>query len=176
MTLHDYTGHSGDVQTDGTGQVTITIPKNTNGLGYVCYSRAGIGGPFQVVGQDVTQQYEGSQDLDIKPADNTTFVPVCRVFVAAGRPIKGALDYFDTTNWTDATTYSARAGRSKRSQARGRGLRTEHPPGSINLGHGRPDRLLHVQDSFGQYADQNAKPSYKLSVTYRAPQVLDPGQ
>ena len=39
VTLHDYTGHSGDVQTDGNGQVTITIPKNTNGLGYVCYSR-----------------------------------------------------------------------------------------------------------------------------------------
>src|SRR5208337_3587490 len=94
--LHDYTGHSGDVQTDGNGQVTITIPKNTKGLGYVCYSRARNGGPFEVVGHDVTQDYEGTQDLDIKPADNTTFVQVCRVFVAAGRPIKGALR-FDTT-------------------------------------------------------------------------------
>src|SRR6266436_2374845 len=36
--LHDYTGHGGDVRTDGSGKVTITIPRNVNGLGYVCYS------------------------------------------------------------------------------------------------------------------------------------------
>ena len=42
--LHDYTGHSGDIQTDGGGRATFAIPKNINGLGYVCYSREGIDG------------------------------------------------------------------------------------------------------------------------------------
>ena len=152
--LHDYTGHSGDVQTDGNGRVTITIPKNTNGFGYVCYSRAGIGGPFEVAGQDVTQDYEGAQDLDIKPADNTTFVQVCRVFVAAGQADQRRARLLRHHQVDRRDDHSARAGRPERSQARVRGLRTEHPPGSIHLGHGRPDRLLHLQDSLGQHADR----------------------
>ena len=72
--LHDYTGHAGDVQTDGNGRATIIIPKNANGFGYVCYSRTDIGGGFEVTSLSVTQEYEGAQDLDIKPADNTATV------------------------------------------------------------------------------------------------------
>jgi len=41
VSLHDYTGHSPDVVTDGSGSVTITIPRNQNGASYVCYSRQG---------------------------------------------------------------------------------------------------------------------------------------
>src|ERR1043165_8415440 len=52
--LHDYTGHSRDVRTDERGRVTITIPRNNGGLGYVCYSRAGIGGDFRTQGHSVT--------------------------------------------------------------------------------------------------------------------------
>ena len=51
VNLHDYTGHSGDVQTDGNGRVTITIPKNTNGLGYVCYSARGSVDPSRSWGR-----------------------------------------------------------------------------------------------------------------------------
>jgi len=174
--LHDYTGHSGDVQTDGTGRVTITIPKNTNGLGYVCYSRAGIGGPFQVVGQDVTQQYEGSQDLDIKPADNTTFVPVCRVFVAAGRPIKGALDYFDTTNWTDATSIQLELDDPNGAKLAAGDFVRNTPQGQSISATAGPTGFYTIRIRSANTPSQNAKPSYKLSVTYRAPQVLDPGQ
>jgi len=176
VTLHDYTGHSGDVQTDGTGRVTITIPKNTNGLGYVCYSRAGIGGPFQVVGQDVTQQYEGSQDLDIKPADNTTFVPVCRVFVAAGRPIKGALDYFDTTNWTDATSIQLELDDPNGAKLAAGDFVRNTPQGQSISAPAGPTGFYTFRIRSANTPSQNAKPSYKLSVTYRAPQVLDPGQ
>jgi len=174
--LHDYTGHSGDVQTDGTGRVTITIPKNTNGLGYVCYSRAGIGGPFQVVGQDVTQQYEGSQDLDIKPADNTTFFPVCRVFVAAGRPIKGALDYFDTTNWTDATSIQLELDDPNGAKLAAGDFVRNTPQGQSISATAGPTGFYTIRIRSANTPSQNAKPSYKLSVTYRAPQVLDPGQ
>ncbi|HXB06165.1 MAG TPA: hypothetical protein VNW04_03595, partial [Puia sp.] len=42
--LHDYAGHAPDVITDAGGNATINIPRNTNGLGYVCYSLAGQSG------------------------------------------------------------------------------------------------------------------------------------
>jgi len=173
--LHDYTGHSGDVQTDGNGQVTITIPKNTNGLGYVCYSRAGIGGPFEVVGHDVTQDYEGTQDLDIKPADNTTFVQVCRVFVAAGRPIKGALR-FDTTKWADATSITLELDDPSWAKLASRDFARDTPQGESISATADPTGYYTFRIRSANTPTENAKPSYKLSVTYRAPQVLDPGQ
>ena len=173
--LHDYTGHSGDVQTDGNGQVTITIPKNTNGLGYVCYSGAGIGGPFEVVGQDVTQDYEGAQDLDIKPADNTAFVQVCRVFVAAGRPIKGALR-FDTTKWTNATTITLELDDPSGAKLASHDFAQDTPQGESISATAGPTGFYAFKIRSSNTPAENLKPSYKLSVTYRAPQVLDPGQ
>ena len=173
--LHDYTGHAGDVQTDGNGQVSITIPKNTNGLGYVCYSREGIGGPFEVVGHDVTQDYEGAQDLDIKPADNTAFVQVCRVFVAAGLPIKGALR-FDTTKWTNATTITLELDDPSGAKLASHDFTQDTPQGESISATAGPTGFYTFRIRSANTPTENAKPSYKLSVTYRAPQVLDPGQ
>ena len=170
--LHDYTGHGGDVRTDDHGRVTITIPRNDGGRGYVCYSRAGIGGDFAIQGHSVTQDYEGAQDLDIKPADSTQFVQVCRVWVAQGKPIRASLRY-DTSSWTDATslvleltdptgtrietrTYTLKAqGEALDATAATTGwytfrIRSVNPPAA------------------------NPQPSYKLTVTYQAPQELCP--
>jgi len=166
--LHDYTGHGGDIRTDNRGHATITIPRNNGGLGYVCYSRAGIDGDFAIRGHIVTQDYEGAQDLDIKPADSTQFVQVCRVWVAQGKPIRAALLY-DTTSWTDSTrivlelidptgilteirTYALKAqGEALDATAATTGwytfrIRSVNPPAA------------------------NPQPSYKLTVTYQAPQ------
>jgi alpha-amylase len=100
--LHDYTGHAGDLRTDGNGRVTVRIPKNTGGFGYVCYSRAGFDGGFEVRGQSVTQDYEGARDLDIQPATPGEVVQVCRVWVAAGTEVRAAL-HFDPALWTAET-------------------------------------------------------------------------
>ena len=102
VALHDYTGHGGDVTTNGSGSVTITIPANVNGAGYVCYSRAGITGSFSTAGGSVTQEYAGAQDLDIKPADPAALNQVCRVYALAGQPIVGTLNY-DVTGWNAST-------------------------------------------------------------------------
>lgn len=102
VTLHDYTDHASDIRTDGQGRATFTIPKNEGGFGYVCYSRAGIAGAFPILVQRVTQDYEGAPDVDIKPADSTEFVQVCRIWAAQDTPIRGAL-HFDTTSWTETT-------------------------------------------------------------------------
>jgi len=40
--LHDYTGHADDQWTDAQGHVTIWLPPNDDGHGYVCYSLAGL--------------------------------------------------------------------------------------------------------------------------------------
>lgn len=66
--LHDYSGHAGDVWTDGQGNATIGIPPNDNGTGYVCYGRAGLSKSNSVERLSTTQLFEGSDDLDIGPA------------------------------------------------------------------------------------------------------------
>jgi alpha-amylase len=169
--LHDYTGHSGDVKTDGNGRATITIPKNTNGLGYVCYSREGIGGGFNPPPHDATQDYEGAQDLDIKPADNTAFVQVCRVFVAAGRPIKGALR-FDTSKWTGATTITLELDDPSGAKIASHDFAKGTPQGESISATAGPTGFYTFRIRSANTPTENAKPSYTLSVTYRAPQGL----
>ncbi|WP_165864355.1 alpha-amylase family glycosyl hydrolase [Capsulimonas corticalis] len=100
--LHDYTGHAADVTTDGGGNVTLALPAAVSGNGYVCYAPAGVSGGFTVSGVATTQEYAGAQDLDIKPADNTAQIQVCRVWVASGSPVTGAL-FYDTASWTSST-------------------------------------------------------------------------
>ena len=81
--LHDYSGHSGDVWTDGNGNATIGIPENDNGLGYVCYSRVGLDKPNHVRRLATTQVFEGAPDLDIEPATPNDETRVGRVWCAA---------------------------------------------------------------------------------------------
>ena len=100
--LHDYTGHAADVTTDGSGNVTLNLPVATSGMGYVAYSTLGASGGFTVNTTATTQEYAGAQDLDIKPADNTAQIQVCRVWVASGKSVTGAL-FYDTTSWTAGT-------------------------------------------------------------------------
>ena len=86
--LHDYSGHSGDVWTDGNGSVTIGIPQNDNGFGYVCYSRAGLGKRNEVGRRSATQLFEGAPDLDIGPAVGGQTVRIGRIWCDAGFPIE----------------------------------------------------------------------------------------
>jgi alpha-amylase len=166
--LHDYTGHGGDVRTDDRGRVTITIPRNDGGLGYVCYSRAGIGGDFAIQGHSVTQDYEGAQDLDIKPADSTQFVQVCRLCVAQGKAIRASLRY-DTSSWTDATSMVLEL-----TDPTGTGIGSR-----IYTLKEQGEALDATAATTGWYTFRirsvnppaaNPKPSYKLTVTYQAPQ------
>lgn len=85
--LHDYSGHSGDVSTDWAGNVTIGIPPNDNGAGYVCYSRAGQDKPNVVTRLATAQLFEGADDLDIGPAVAGKTVTIGRIWCDAGFPI-----------------------------------------------------------------------------------------
>jgi alpha-amylase len=104
VALHDYTGNSPDVVTDGNGSVTITVPKNQNGRSYVCYSRHGFeGAAFAVVSRPVAQDFEGAEDLDIPAATSGNTIDVGRVWCRAGSPLSLVLRP-DVTDWTPATS------------------------------------------------------------------------
>jgi hypothetical protein len=103
VSLHDYTGHADDVTTAADGSVTITIPPNINGLGYVCYSRQGLGGTaFDVVSTPVTQDFEGAIDLDILPATPGAPMSAGLIWCSAATPIVAVLKP-DVAGWTAAT-------------------------------------------------------------------------
>jgi len=89
--LHDYSGHADDVWTDASGVVTIGIPPNDNGRGYVCYSRNGYGRAFSTVTLPVTQVFEGASDLDIGPAATGGPTAIGRVWCGAGTNVEATL-------------------------------------------------------------------------------------
>jgi alpha-amylase len=91
LALHDYTGHSGDVVTNGQGAVSITVPRNADGHGYVCYSRTGIGGGFAVEIRATTQDFEGAGDLDLAPAQSGKVVQTGRVCCDRGTALSATL-------------------------------------------------------------------------------------
>ena len=173
--LHDYTGHSGDVQTDGAGRATITIPKNTNGMGYVCYSRAGIGGAFTPPGHAVTQEFGGAADLDIPPADDTKFVNVGRIWAAAGKPIKGSLR-FDTAAWTGTTSITLELDSPSGATLASKDFVTSTTQGDALEATAGTTGFHTFRIRSSNTPAANRTPSYTLSVTYTATRELRPGQ
>lgn len=166
--LHDYTGHGGDARTDDRGRVTITIPRNEGGLGYVCYSRDGIGGDFVIQGHSVTQDYEGAHDLDIKPADSTQFVQVCRIWAAQGKPIRASLRY-DASSWTDATSLVLELTDSTGTRIANRTYTLKEQGEALDATAATAGWHTFRIRSVNSPA-VNPQPSYKLTLTYEAPQ------
>ena len=99
VSLHDYTGNAADITTDGAGAVTVTVPANINGLGYVCYSGQGQGRSPTPVSHGVTQDFEGASDLDILPCTNDKTVVVGRIWCARGSTLSATLT-LDRTSWS----------------------------------------------------------------------------
>jgi alpha-amylase len=93
VVLHDYTGHHGDITTDGAGNATFTVPSNANGAGqsYLCFSREGLSRPIELAPRTTTQTLFGAPDLDIPPARAHARVTAGRVFCAAGKPVTAAV-------------------------------------------------------------------------------------
>jgi alpha-amylase len=84
--LHDYTGHHGDIWTDGYGNATFTIPANAYGGGqsYLCFSRAGADKPIRIDSRRTTQVFFGAVDLDTPPAGAGAALSAGRIYVAEG--------------------------------------------------------------------------------------------
>jgi alpha-amylase len=169
--LHDYTGHGAAIQTDGNGRATIEIQKSVDGFGYVCYSRPGIDEVFSVQSHNVTQAFEGAQDLDIKPADNTNFVQIARVWCEQGTAVHGSLQ-FDATDWTDATIITLQLiDPSGETFASGTFLQTTPQPASI-AATAKVTGFHLFQIRSAATPETNTRPRYTLEITYQAPRVL----
>jgi alpha-amylase len=163
--LHDYTGHGTDIRTSANRSVTLNIPRNTDGLGYVCYSLPGIAGGFANAPSRVTQVFEGAQDLDIKPALAGTSIRVFRIWAEANHQVTATL-IFETSGWGPST----------------RLLLSAQPSSSTSVtktysGNDSGQTLTFETGSQGwctfnlslQNADSGLKTNYKLSLTYQAP-------
>jgi alpha-amylase len=169
--LNDYTGHAGPVWTDGNGRVTITIPANTGaGLGYVAYSRDGAGGTFATPHLAVTQEFAGADDLDIKPADNTEFVQVARIWVQAGKNLSTQL-YWNQTDWTADTSIALEIFGPNNARIAGRSYTTAS-------GQGATLSTLPMRTGWHTFRirsyntpSTNPRPAYWLKATYTAPQL-----
>jgi alpha-amylase len=158
------------INTNADSTVTITIPRNTAGLGYVCYGRLAKIEPFKRVPVPTTQQYEGAADLDIKPAIPGEKVQVCRLFPAARSTMRISLRA-DTANWTPKTSITVTV-----SDPNGAGI------GSKTFDHNNQGLSFSVQIQETNFhplsveaantPPQNASPKYTLAVTYTAPQSL----
>jgi len=170
VALHDYTGHSRDVTTDGGGNVTIQIPQNTNGLGYVCYSRPFQDAGFGITAQSVTQDFEGAVDLDILPASNGKAVQAARVWCVAGSPLQAQL-VPDTRGFTAATAILleliAPDGRVLNQQST-----TLTSPGQAVTVTTHISGFHTCRLTASNTPPSNASPAYTLSVTYTAPPIL----
>jgi alpha-amylase len=171
VALHDYTGHAVDIQTDNNGRATVTVPKSQNGLGYVCYSRIGIGGGFPILAKTVNQALEGAHDLDIKPADNTQFVEVGRVWCEQATPISGSLQ-FDIKDWTAMTRITLRLlGPNNQPLVADKIYNSATPQGDALAAQTIATGWHTFKIRSSNTAQTNLRPSYRLDVTYQAPKT-----
>jgi len=168
--LQDFSGHGGTVTTHPDSSVSITVPRNSNGAGYVCYSRPAQIGSFSPIRRLTTQEYEGASDLDIRPATEGQLVTVCRIFCDSDSQLQARLA-FDATAWTAQTAIQ---------------LEIQTPDGKKFLSHrfGKADSGSQVSGkttATGFYtitvqssntARQDPAPNYNLALSYQAPQGL----
>lgn len=171
VALHDYTGSAGDVRTDGRGQVTITIPRNVNGLGYVCYSRLGIGTDFEVQPHSVAQDLEGAADLDILPALAGTPVQVGRIWCAADSLVRARLKPV-TTGWTKETSINVQLLAPDGSIVVQRAFNLETPAATLLEATTRAEGFHTLRLTSSNTPATNPNPAYTLSVIYTATTVL----
>jgi alpha-amylase len=100
--IHDYTGHSPDVWTDGNGRLTVSVPPDaySSGESYLMLSPAGVDQPIHVQPMRTKQTFFGAADLDTYPARNMDYALPSRVWITAGATINFTL-MGDRTGWQE---------------------------------------------------------------------------
>lgn len=165
--LKDYTGHGPDVFTDGRGNVSVTVPRNKDGLGYVCYSQTGQDRTLNPITHPAVQDIEGSLDLDVLPAINDSKVIAGRIWCSAGSPVQ-VLATIDQTGWgTDAKVdVSLVSPGGVRSTV---AIKSTTNPGVELRAHVAEEGFSTLEVAATGLPATNRMPAYKLSITYSAP-------
>jgi alpha-amylase len=172
--LHDYTGHCPDAWTGGNGRVTITVPPNRAGTGYVCYSRDGHGLGFEIQSQEAVQHLEGAPDLDIAPAGADAPSTVGRIWVERGKPISVTLAKLDQQHLgPDAAVVVAIHHPDGAPLATGRFAHPgEAPLRAVSTHLGWHRLTIQARNT----PPENRTPAFKLVVTYTAPTRTPPAE
>ncbi len=84
------------------GRITVKVPANRDGRGYLVLARPGIEGRFLPGRSSVTQEWEGSADLGIRPADGE-WREVCRIWVDGNQIIRSRMVDYNTVGWRKGT-------------------------------------------------------------------------
>jgi galactose oxidase len=168
--LKDYTGHGPDFFTDADGNVSLSVPPSTNGLGYVCYSRVGLDRPFATASHPVTQDFEGAADLDILPIINDKTITVGRIWCAGNTSVRASLTV-DRTGWTAASniTVELLAPRAARTSST---LTAASQPRDLIQARTTEEGFHTLQLTANGLPAGTATLPYTLSVTYSASQQL----
>ena len=168
--LKDYTGHGPDIVTDNSGNVSIPVPPNVNGLGYVCYSRVGQDRGLTTASHVAHQDLEGAFDLDILPAMNDKTVTAGRIWCAANSPISATLTV-DRTGWDGASKIEVTL--LAPDNTRNSLAVTSNSAADAALQANTTQEGFHtLQISASALPAANLPTPYKLSVTYSAPKAF----
>jgi hypothetical protein len=168
--LKDYTGHGPDVFTDGGGSVSIAVPANVNGLGYVCYSRLGQDRALPVASHAVTQDFEGAADLDVLPAIDGKIVTAGRIWCAANSPVT-AVPTIDRKGWTAASKIDMALVFPDKTQTT-LTITSTSPAGDALHAKATAEGFYTLQLTASGMPATNLNPAYKATVTYSAPQTF----
>jgi Alpha-amylase C-terminal len=166
--LHDYTGHSGDVATDGAGVVTLTVPPNRGGLGYLCYSRQGQDRALNPGAHSVTQDFEGATDLDILPCIDGGTVLTGRIWCATGSQIE-ATPEIDRTGWSAKTQVAFELLDPDLTLKANVTVTETSPRGATLRATANAEGFHTLRVTASDLPATNPEPPYKLSVRYTAP-------
>jgi galactose oxidase len=167
VVLHDYTGHSDDTTTNSQGNVTISVPRNADGHGYVCYSRTGIGGGFIVDTRATTQDFEGAADLDLPPAQSGKVVQVGRIWCDQATGISA---FLIVPGLSGAAEIQLDIVGPDNVVLASRTFKAGLPPQALNVITAREG--FHALRLKTTNAPAGSAFDYKLSVTYTAPKQL----
>jgi alpha-amylase len=163
--------HAPGVKTNNRAQVTITIPRNTGGNGYVCYGLpTKIDAPFARTPIATTQVYQGARDLDIRPALTGEAVQICRIFPKANAAVSLRLTA-DTAHWTNTTTVKITVKDPKGNELGSRVFDHTNQGTSFSVEPTQADFHAILVEAANTPL-QNSTPSFSLAVTYTAPQTL----
>jgi alpha-amylase len=156
------------VKTDAHSIVKITIPKNENGLGYVCYGVPATVQKFDRRPILTTQDYEGATDLDIKPAIASQAIQVCRVFPDANTTLQCRLKA-DDANWTAQTSIKLSVNAEDGTLIGSHVFDQKANGTSFSVHIGQKQFYALVVEAANT---PQPNTSYQLRVSYTAPQVL----
>jgi alpha-amylase len=168
--LKDYTGHGADVFTDGGGKVTINVPPNVNGLGYVCYSRVGQDRALTPASHPAVQDIEGALDLDVLPAMNGKTITAGRIWCAADTSVKTVVT-IDRTGWDGNAKVDVALVAPDATQAT-LSVNSTSAAGAELQAKATQEGFHSLEITANGLPAANSTPAYKLSVSYFAPKTF----